>query len=135
MYMNTPSEHAYFSISKNIISYAFLLVFKVVESLQCILKQHSRKSLLRLIYSDYELSFDRMLKDNKQKSKHQKKLSLAIEIYNFQAELAPSTMSELFVTRKNNYNLRNFQALVSSHRRTVKFGVEAISNRGLQMWT
>ena len=75
MYMNTPSEHAYFYIPKNVISYAFLFVFKVVESLQCILKQHSRKSLLRLIYNDYELSFNRMLKDNKQKSKHQKKLS------------------------------------------------------------
>ena len=32
--LNTLSEDAYFYISKNIISYAFLLVFKIVESLQ-----------------------------------------------------------------------------------------------------
>ena len=35
--LNTLSEYAYFYISKNI-SYNFLLVFKIVESLQCILK-------------------------------------------------------------------------------------------------
>ena len=30
-------------------------------------------------------------------------------------------MSDLFVTTENNQNLRNFQALESSHKRTVKF--------------
>ena len=86
---------------------------------------------LRLIYNDYELPFDRILEDSKQKSIHQKNIeSLAIEIYNFQAGLAPSIMSELFVTRENNYNLRNFQELESSLRRTVKFGTETISYRG-----
>ena len=43
-------------------------------------------------------------------------------------------MSDLFVTRENNYNLRNFQELESSLRRTVKFGTETISYRGLQIW-
>ena len=36
--LNTLSEYTYFYISKNIISYTFLLVFKIVESLQCILR-------------------------------------------------------------------------------------------------
>ena len=43
-------------------------------------------------------------------------------------------MSDLFVTRENNYNLRNFQELESSLRRTVKFGTETISYRGPQIW-
>ena len=43
-------------------------------------------------------------------------------------------MSDLFVTRENNYNLRNFQELESSHKRTVKFGTETISNRGPSIW-
>ena len=42
--LNTLSEYTYFSLSKNITSYAFLVVFKVVESLQCILKANSDKS-------------------------------------------------------------------------------------------
>ena len=32
--LNTLSEYTYFYISKNITSYTFLVVFKIVESLQ-----------------------------------------------------------------------------------------------------
>ena len=42
--LNTLSEYTYFSLSKNITSYTFLVVFKIVESLQCILKAISDKS-------------------------------------------------------------------------------------------
>ena len=38
--LNTLSEYIYFYTSKNITSYTFLLVFKIVESLQCILKEY-----------------------------------------------------------------------------------------------
>ena len=70
-----------------------------------------------------------------QKSIHQKNIeSLAIEINKFQAGLTPPIISDLFVTRENNYNLRNFQELEPSPRRTVKFGTEFISYRGTQMW-
>ena len=34
--LNTPSEYTKFYISKNITSHNFLLVFKMVETLQCI---------------------------------------------------------------------------------------------------
>ena len=37
--MNTLSDYIYFYISKNITSYTFLLVFIIVESLQCILNK------------------------------------------------------------------------------------------------
>ena len=37
VYLNTLSEYTYFYISENITSYTFLLVFKIAESLQCIL--------------------------------------------------------------------------------------------------
>ena len=43
-------------------------------------------------------------------------------------------MSDLSVTRENNYNLINFQELESSLRRTIKFGIETISYRGPQIW-
>ena len=43
-------------------------------------------------------------------------------------------MSDLFVTRENNYNLRNVQELESSLRRAVKFGTETISYWRPQIW-
>ena len=61
-------------------------------------------------------------------------VSLAIEIYKFQAALIPPIKSDLFVTRENNHNSRNFQELESSHKRTVKFGTKTSSNRGPQIW-
>ena len=61
-----------------------------------------------MIYNDYELPFERILEDNKQKRIHRKKIeSLAIEIYKFQAGLTPPIMSDLIVTRENNYNPTN----------------------------
>ena len=82
-----------------------------------------RKRVLRL-----QAPFDRLLEDNKQKIMHQKNIeSLAIEIYKFQAGLTAPIMSDLFVTKENNYNLRNFQGLESSLKRTVTFGTETIS--------
>ena len=82
---------------------------------------------LCLIFYDYELPFDRILDDNKQKSIHQKILeSLAIEIYKFQAGLTPLITSDLFVAGEIKYNLsiRNFQEFESSHKQTVKFSTK-----------
>ena len=41
--LTTLSKYTYFSISENTTSYTFLLVSKIVESLQCILKRDSAK--------------------------------------------------------------------------------------------
>ena len=91
--------------------------------------------VLGLIYNDYEPLFDRILEDNKQESIYQKNFELlATEIYKLQAGLRPPIMSDLFVTRENNYNLISFEALKSSHKRTVKFETETISYRGPQIW-
>ena len=43
-------------------------------------------------------------------------------------------MSDLFVTKENNYNLGDFQELESSLKRTVKFETEIISYSGPQIW-
>ena len=45
--LNTFLEYTYFYTSENITSYAFLLVVKIAESLQCILEQRklARKNL------------------------------------------------------------------------------------------
>ena len=43
-------------------------------------------------------------------------------------------MSDLFATRENNYNFRNFQELESLLRRVVKFETETISYWGAQIW-
>ena len=58
----------------------------------------------------------------------------AIEIYKFQAGLTPPIMSDLFVTRENNYNVTSLQELESSPRRTVKLGTKTFFYKGPQIW-
>ena len=54
---NTLSEYAYFYISKNITSYKILLVFKIVESLQCVLKPKSspKYEVLKILQNSQEI--------------------------------------------------------------------------------
>ena len=43
-------------------------------------------------------------------------------------------MNGAFMIRNNNYNLRNFQCLYSTNKRTVKYGTETVTYRGPQIW-
>ena len=56
--LNTRSEYTYFYISKNITSYTFLLVLKIVESRQCILKNKYTFTSYKttLFHIDYQSS-------------------------------------------------------------------------------
>ena len=60
--LNTLSDYTYFYISKKITSYNFVLVFKIVESLECILnimtrsKRHTTEYFAD-IFDDLKRSF------------------------------------------------------------------------------
>ena len=89
---------------------------------------------LRLIYNDHEKSFNSILTENNLKTIHQKNLEfLAIEIYKFQNGLSPPIMNDIFFSRQNICNLREFQELSISTKNTVNFGMETISYRGQQL--
>ena len=53
--LNTISEYKYFYISKNIPSYTLLLVCKIVESLQCMLKRPDAFFLIARGYRGYNV--------------------------------------------------------------------------------
>ena len=57
----------------------------------------------------------------KEKTIHQNKLeSLAKEIYKFLHGLSPPIMHDTFMIRNSKYNLRNFQCLYSTNKKTAK---------------
>ena len=60
--------------------------------------------------------------------------SLAKEIYKFLNGLSPPIMNVAFIIRNNNYNLRSFQCLYATNKRTVKCGTETVTYRGPQIW-
>ena len=90
---------------------------------------------LRLILNDHVSTFQDILEITKKKTIHQNNLeSLAKEIYKFLNGLSPPIMNGAFMIRNNNYNLRNFQCLYSTNKRTVKYGTETVTYRGPQIW-
>ena len=78
-----------------------------------------------LIYNDQVSSFQDIIELSNERTNHQQYLE--------SLGLSPH-MSDLLITRENLCNLRNFQTLYPSNKRTVKFGIETITYRDLQMW-
>ena len=76
---------------------------------------------LRLIHHDHVSTFQDILEKTNEKTIHWNNLEcLAKETYKFLNGLPPPIMNGTFVIRNNDYNLRNFQCLYSTNRRTVK---------------
>ena len=52
----------------------------------------------------------------------------------FQNSLSSPNVNDIFFSRQNIYHLQKFQEFPTSTKNTVNFGMETISNRGLQLW-
>ena len=55
-------------------------------------------------------------------------------IYKFLRGLSPPTMIDIFKVGGNICNLRNFESLYSTCKKTMRFGTETITYRGSQIW-
>ena len=123
------------SIIKSQFSYCPLIWTFCSRSLNNLINRIHERAL-RLIYNDHVSTFQDILEITKEKKIHQNNLEcLAKEIYKFLNDLSPSIMNGGFMIRNNNYNLRNFQSLYSTNKRTVKYGTETITYRGPQIWS
>ena len=66
---------------------------------------------------------------------HQRNLQvLMTETYEVVGDVAPLIMNSLFDFRSNEYNIRNFQVLLTDFRRTVNYGIETITYRAPSLW-
>ena len=61
--------------------------------------------------------------------------SLAKEMYKIFNGLSPPIMNGAFMIRNKKCNLRNFQCLYSTNKRTIKYGTETVTYRGPQIWS
>ena len=122
------------SVIKSQFSYCPLIWMLCSHSLNNLINQ-IHKCALRLIHDDHVSTFQVILEITKEKTIHQNNLEcLAKEIYKFLNGLSPPIMNGAFMIRNNNQNLRNFQGLYSTNKRTVKYWTEIIMYRGPQIW-
>ena len=80
---NTLSEYTYFYISKNTTSYTFLLVFKIVEGLKCILKSffyQLEPFLFQISFRDGSSSASFILNEQNEVIAIPKYIILAVEV-------------------------------------------------------
>ena len=90
---------------------------------------------LRATFDDHTSNFTQLLEKKREFTIHQQNIqALMKEIYKFTNNLSPPIINHMFQFRENSYNLRNFQQLASSTKKTTKMGLETISYHGPQLW-
>ena len=90
---------------------------------------------LTTTFDDHNGNFSQLLEKKRESTNHQQNIqALMKEIYKFTNNLSPPIIDHMFQFRENSYNLRIFQQLASSTKKTTKLGLETISYRGPQLW-
>ena len=90
---------------------------------------------VRIVYRDYESTFQQLLKQNKSVSIHQRNLQiLATEIFKTKNGLNAVIMEDVFNFKNLPYNFRNAKTLNRSNVSSVKYGTETITSLGAKIW-
>ena len=94
-----------------------------------------KERALRIVYRDYESTFQQLLKQNKSVSIHQRNLQiLATEIFKTKNGLNPVIMEDVFKFKNLAHNFQNADTLNRSNVNSVKYGTEAITSLGAKIW-
>ena len=86
---------------------------------------------LRLTYrNETNKEFQQILREKNEPTIHQKNWQvLMTEVYKTVNGIARPIMNSLFNFPENIHNIRNFQEIFSENRKTVKYGIETVTNR------
>ena len=96
-------------------------------------KVHERS--LRIVSGDNHSSFKSLLSKYKEITIHQRNLQvLMTETSKIIKGISRPIMENFFILRENAHNVRNFQEISNENRKTVKYGIETISNRTPFLW-
>ena len=86
---------------------------------------------LRLTYrNETNKEFQQILREKNEPTIHQKNWQVLMnEVYKTVNGIARPIMNSLFNFPENIHNIRNFQEIFSENRKTVKYGIETVTNR------
>ena len=95
----------------------------------------THKRALRILYRDYESSFEELLERDNTKTIHTKNLQkLMIEVYKSVNHLNPEYMWEFFVKKDVQYNLRTKELCKLPSVTSQRYGLNSLSFRGSLLW-
>ena len=97
-------------------------------------KNYLHERALRLVYCDYESTFEDLLKKDKSLTFHHKNIhQLAIEMFKVKNKLSPSFMTDIFKF-VGNQNTRSGDKFAGPNVNTVKKGECSLRNFGPIVW-
>ena len=112
---------------------SLIWMFSSRKSNYLIKKVHERS--LRIVSGDKYRSFKSLLSMCKVIKNHQRNLQgLMKETYKIINGISPPIMGKIILLRQNTQNVRNFQEISNENRKTIKYGIETISNRTPFTW-
>ena len=95
----------------------------------------TNKRALRLLYEDYDSSFEQLLEKYGSITVHQRNLqNLMTEIYKTINQINPAYMWEFFVEKDMPYNLRTKVLCRLPQAQTNRYGLDSLSFRGSLLW-
>ena len=113
--------------------YPLIWMFCSRKSNNLMNKVHERS--LRIDSGDNHNSFKSLLSKYKERTIHQRNLQVLLtETYKIINGLSPPITEHFFILRENTHNVRSFQEISNENRKTVKYGIETISNRTPFLW-
>ena len=96
---------------------------------------HIHERALRIVYKDFNLSFQELLiKGNSSNIHHRNLQKLVSEIFEVKNGLSPELMNDVFEFIEKPYSLRTTSHFRSRKIRTTKYGIETLSYLGPKLW-
>ena len=96
---------------------------------------HVHERALRIIYKDFNSSFQELLiKDNSLNIHHRNLQKLVTEIFKVKNGLSPELMNDVFEFIEKPYSLRTTSHFRLRKIRTTKYGIETPSYLGPKLW-
>ena len=96
---------------------------------------HIRERALRIVYKDFNSSFQELLTENSSLNIHHRNLQkLVTEIFKVKNGLSPELINDVFEFIEKPYSLGTTSYFRSRKIRTIKYGIETPSYFGPKLW-
>ena len=97
---------------------------------------HIHERSLRIVYRDYNSSFQDLLKNDNSVCIHHRNIqSLTVELFKVKENLSNTVMSDIFPTRVLNYNLRSQTDFLKNAGNATKFGLNSLRHFASKVWS